>query len=193
MHAPLRAHFTQALPLSDEEFAAVLAQGTFRTFRRRHYLVREGQRVPEVYLVLAGLVKLVHTDPAGKAHVLSFAWEDWWESDFQAYFTSAPATVALQCLEATTAWCLPLAGFRQLCASQPRLTQFFLDKALRGGWATRQRLVSLLALPARARYEQVCREQPGLVRRLSKVQLAAYLGVSRELLSRWARPPKKVR
>jgi CRP-like cAMP-binding protein len=183
----LRAHLEHLVPLTDEEFADVLARVRCRTFRRRQFLIREGERVPEAFLVVTGLLKLVYHDAAGKAHTVSFALEDWWECDFQAYLTQMPATLALQCLEDTAVWCLPLADFQYLCARWPKLAQFFLTKAMRGSLAAQQRVLSLLTTQAKERYEQLLRQYPSLPQRVSKTQLAAYLGVSRETLSRLER------
>jgi CRP-like cAMP-binding protein len=76
------------------------------------------------------------------------------------------------------------------------MARFFLVKFARGGVAAQQRILSLLTLPARERYELLLRQYPTLPQRVSKTLLAAYLGVSRETLSRLAdqeRPPKIVR
>jgi CRP-like cAMP-binding protein len=191
MQQQLREHLERIVSLTDEEFALVLAQFTSRQVRKHEFLIREGERVRELYFVVQGLLKLVHTD--GKAHIVSLAMEDWWEGDFAAYLAQAPATLSLQCLEDTAVWCLPLAGYEYLCQQLPQMARFFLVKFARGGIAAQQRIVSLLALPARERYERLLRQYPTLPQRVSKTLLAAYLGVSRETLSRLAdqeRPPK---
>ncbi len=77
MQQQLREHLERIVSLTDEEFALVLAQFTSRQVRKRAYLIREGERVRELYFVVRGLLKLVHTDAAGKAHVVSLAMEDW--------------------------------------------------------------------------------------------------------------------
>lgn len=81
-------------------------------------------------------------------------------------------------------WCLSRANYQQLCAHQPKLAYFFLSKATRGSSAAQQRILSLLTTQAKERYEQLLRQYPSLPQRVSKTQLAAYLGVSRETLSR---------
>lgn len=47
-----------------------------------------------------------------------------------------------------------------------------------------RRILSLLTSSAQERYEQLIRQHPALLQRVPKTQLAAYLGVSRETLSR---------
>lgn len=180
----LREHLEKIVPLTDEEFALVRAHFTLKRFKKHQYLIQAGESVTYSYFVVSGLLKLVYTDEAGKPHLVSFAMEDWWESDFQAFHTQAPATLSLECLEDTAVFCLSLDGYRQLCAGLPKMEHFFLSKATNGAIAAQQRLLSLLTTNAQARYEQLLQKYPALGRRVSKTLLASYLGVSRETLSR---------
>jgi CRP-like cAMP-binding protein len=148
--------------------------------------MQEGSRVACVYLVVTGLLKLVYTDAAGKQHILSFALEDWWESDFNAFHRQTNATLSLECLEDTTVLRLTLDDYRQLCATQPKMAYFFLHKATFGHLGAQQRIVSLLTSNAQERYDQVVRQFPSLLQRVPKTVLATYLGVSRETLSRFS-------
>jgi len=50
--------------------------------------------------------------------------------------------------------------------------------------ASQQRILSLLSSNAKERYEQLLNQYPSLFQRIPKSQLALYLGVSRETLSR---------
>lgn len=184
MWQQLRTHLEKLVPLTDEEFERALAYFTYKSYKKHHQLIREGDDVREAYFIAKGLLKLVYTDAAAKTHVVSFAPEDWWESDFQAYYTQTPATLSLECLEDTAVWGLSLENYHRLCAELPQLTHFFLTKALRGSMAAQQRILSLLTTQAKERYEQLLRLYPALPQRVSKTLLASYLGVSRETLSR---------
>lgn len=180
----LRAHLEKIVPLTDEEFAVTLAHFTRQRGKKHQFLVRPDEPVKSVYFVVAGLLKLVYTDEAGKPHILSFAMEDWWETDFRAFYTQTPATLSLECLEDTAVFCLALPDYHRLCATLPKLERFFLQKATLGSMAAQQRILSLLTTSARQRYEQLLTQYPTLGQRVSKTLLAAYLGVSRETLSR---------
>ena len=96
MQQQLRDHLGKIVPLTEEEFAWVLAHFTSRRFKKYQFLVQEGELVPYFYFVVSGLLKLVYTDDSGKPHLISFAMEDWWESDFQAYYTQTPANLSLE-------------------------------------------------------------------------------------------------
>lgn len=184
MHEKLREHIEKRVPLTDDEFAVVLAHFTVRKWMKHQSLIQVGEPVRYSYFVVSGLLRLVYTDESGKEHIVSFAMEDWWECDFQAYFTQAPATMSLDCLEDTVVFCLSLENYQTLCANLPKFQHFFLQLAIAGSIAAQQRTLSLLTTQAKERYEQLLQQRPSLIQRVPKTLLASYLGVSRETLSR---------
>ncbi|MBC8154115.1 MAG: Crp/Fnr family transcriptional regulator [Bacteroidetes bacterium] len=184
MQQKLKEHIGKIVPLTEDEFAFVLAHFTQKTFKKHQSLIQEGEPVKHVYFVVSGLLKLVYTEDSGKQHVVSFAMEDWWESDFQAYFTQTPATLSLECLEDTVVFCLSREDYHKLCAGLPKMERFIGQKSILGSIASQQRILSLLTTNAKERYERMIQQYPSLVQRVSKALLASYLGVSRETLSR---------
>ena len=63
------------------------------------------------------------------------------------------------------------------------MESFFLKKSNAGFIGSQQRILSLLTSNAKERYEQLLKLYPALIQRVSKTQLASYLGVSRETMS----------
>ena len=184
MQHALREHIERVVPLTDEEFAFVASHFTARAFSRHQFLVQPGESVRYFYFVVKGLLKLVYTTDAGKQHIISFAMEDWWESDFQAYYTQTLATLSLECVENTEVLCVTLSDYQHLCEGLPKMEHFFLQKALLGSIAAQNRILSFLTTSAAERYRQLIERYPTLPQRLPKTLLASYLGVSRETLSR---------
>jgi CRP-like cAMP-binding protein len=184
MHNILREHIQKIVTLSDDEFAFVLTQFTTKKFRKHQFLIQEGETVKFHYFVVSGLLKLVYTEDTGKQHIVSFAMEDWWESDFYAFYTQTPATMSLECVEDTEVFCLSLNGYKILCDELPKMQRFFLEKATFGFIGSQRRIISWLTSNAQERYEQLLKRYPSLIQRVPKSLLAAYLGVSRETLSR---------
>lgn len=184
MHAKLREHIEQIVPLTDKEFEFVLSNFSFRKIKKHQYLIQQGDPVHYSYFVISGLLKLSHTDANDKEHILHFAMEDWWVSDYKAWFTNAKATMSLDCLEDTSVFCLSLEDNKKLCSGLPKMEHFFLTKSHFGYIAAQQRILSLLTTSAKERYEQLLMQYPSLIQRVNKTLLASYLGVSRETLSR---------
>lgn len=184
MTKQLRDHIERIVPLSDTEFEMISSFFSLKRYKKHQFLIQEGEPVPCNFFVLKGLLKLVYTNDAGKEHIVGFAQEDWWETDFAAYYTESKATMSLECIEDTEVLCLRLIDYKKMCAAVPKLEHFFLEKAYQGFISAQQRIISTMTVGIKERYEQLLKKYPTLVQRVPKSLLAAYLGVSREALSR---------
>jgi CRP-like cAMP-binding protein len=92
--------------------------------------------------------------------------------------------MSLQCLEDTDVCCLSLEDYQKVCAGLQKMERFFLTKSNAGHIGSQQRILSFLTSSAKERYQQLLKRYPSLIHRVPKTQLASYLGVSRETLSR---------
>lgn len=183
----LRRHIEQVVRLSDEEYAFVREHFRIKSCKKGGFLIETNEPVPYVYLVISGLIMLVYHDKTGREHILSFAMEDWWESDYPAWFSRQPAAFSLKCIEDTQVYCLTLDSYHTICAELQKMEHFFLHKANRGHMASQERILTFLTASPHERYEHVLRKYPALMQRVPKALLAAYLGVARETLSRLRR------
>jgi CRP-like cAMP-binding protein len=184
MSPKLREHIEKITPLTDTEFDYILSHFTPRSFKKHQFVIQKGDPVKNDYFVIAGLLKAYHTDQDGKDHIIQFAMEDWWISDYQAYFNETPATLHIDCLENVEVLCLSLTNREKLCADLHKMEHFFRRKSNSGYVALQRRILSLLDSNAKERYEQLLQQYPTLFQRVPKTLIAAYLGVSRETLSR---------
>ncbi|WP_428229493.1 Crp/Fnr family transcriptional regulator [Flavobacterium sp.] len=184
MQATLRKHIEKIVPLTDDEFAFVCAHFTTKNFKKHQFLIQEGDAVKYSYFVISGLLKLVHTDTKAKEHVVSFAMEDWWESDYYAFFTQTKATMSLECLEDTEVLCFSLEDYKKICDGLQKMQRFFLEKSNFGFLGSQRRIISWQTSNSKERYEQFLKQYPTLTQRVSKSLIASYLGISRETLSR---------
>lgn len=184
MSQALRQHIEKITPLSDAEFDYILSHFTTKKLKKRQFLLQVDEPVRNDYFVLSGLLKLYHIDNEGKEHILQFAMEDWWITDYQAYFNSTDATLIIDCIEDVELLSLSLHNRNKLCAELHKIEHFFRIKSNGGYLAMQRRVLSLLNNNAKERYEQLRAQYPVLLQRVPKSVIAAYLGVSRETLSR---------
>lgn len=185
MSLELRKHIEKLTPLSDEEFEYILSHFVPKKLKKHQFLVQEGNAVKQDFFVVKGLLKASFTNDEGKEHILQFAMEDWWISDYQAYFKETNASLNINCLEDVEVLCLSLSNREKLCADLHKIEHFFRRKSNFGYIALQQRILSLMNNNAKQRYEELLNQNPALFQRVPKTLIASYLGVSRETLSRF--------
>ncbi|MDA3615084.1 Crp/Fnr family transcriptional regulator [Polluticaenibacter yanchengensis] len=184
MSKTLREQFEKLIDVTDDEFDYILSHFTYRKFKKHQFILQEDQLVLYDYFLLSGCVKSYYTDKAGKMHILLFAIRDWWITDYEAYYYQRKANVNIDCLEDTEVLCLSNENREKLCKEFHQVEHFFRKKTNRRNVALQNRILSLLSSTAKERYEKFILEYPSLVQKLPKHTLAAYLGVTRETLSR---------
>ena len=185
MSTHFQQHLQAILPqLTEADFAHI--QRFFKPIqRRRHqYLVQEGEAVRYDYWVISGAVKSYYLDEKGREHILQFAFENWWVTDYDAYFNQQAATLHIDCLEDCQLLAITLEQREQLCREVPMMEHFWRLKIQKGFISLQRRILTLLRLPAEERYRQLLHTFPDLPQRVPKKLIAAYLGLSRETLSR---------
>ncbi len=186
MQKEFKTHLTEIISdLSDKEFEYIMS--FFETVKRRkhQFIVQEGDLVHKEYWVVKGCLKAYFLDKDGKEHIVQFATENWWITDYNAFFKKEKATIFIDCLEDCELLSITLAKKEQLCSELHKMEHFWRVKLNFGYVALQKRILSLLRLSANDRYEQLIGLYPSLVQRVPKKLIASFLGVSRETLSRF--------
>jgi len=180
----LRKNIEEIIAVSDEEIGVINSFFSLKRVRRYQYLVHEGDDVKHEYMVLSGIFRVYYLDGDGKEHIVKFAQENCWMSDYKAFFKHDAASMFIECIEAGEVLCLTLYGREQLAAGLCKMEHFFKVRLTNEYVALEERVKLLLSNTARERYEEFLRSHPGLMQRIPKKIIAAYLGVCRETLSR---------
>jgi CRP-like cAMP-binding protein len=187
----LRQQIEKIVRLTDEEFEFVESHFVSKKFKKHQFVVQYGQRVEFDYFVLKGCLKSYHTDDLGKEHIIQFGLPDWWITDYEAYYFHTNATVNIDCVEDSELLCLSNTDREKLCAQLHKIEHFFRKKTNRRNVALQQRIVSLMSVSAKERYEKLLEQYPQLFQKVPKRLIAQYLGVTRETLSRFGSEEKK--
>jgi len=186
MSLQLRKHIEEIVPLTDAEFDYVLSHFEPKKFRKHQFIVQAGNEVVQEYFVLKGLLKSTYPNEDGKDHIVQFSMENWWVTDYQAFFNQQKATLNIDCVEDVSLLMLTFFNKNKLCTEMHKMEHFFRIKTNGGYVALQQRILSFLQYDAKARYQQLIAKYPQLYQRVPKTLMASYLGVSRETLSRFS-------
>ena len=107
-----------------------------------------------------------------------------WITDQNAFYNRSTASFKVVALEPTELLSLSFYERENICRQVPTIHEYFRKKANESFVKQQRRLITYLTADAKGRYELLQDEYPGIYQRVSKKLMAAYLGVSRETLSR---------
>ena len=180
----LLEHITQHIQLTQEETAYFTALLTYKKVKRKQFLLQEGDVNRYACFVTDGCLRSYSIDKNGFEHVLQFAPPGWWIGDMKSFIAQEPATLYIDAIDDSTVLLLLKSDLDKLYQQVPKFEHFFRvldEKSL----ATYQhRLINNLSLSARERYENFCQLYPSLIQCLPQKQIAAYIGVTPEFLSK---------
>lgn len=179
-----RRHLEKYIALSEKEFDEILTYFTFQKAKKKELLIKAGDNVHETYWVIDGLTVSRLTDAEGREHIVQFGIENCWITDQDAFYNQGKATFDVICLEPSELLCLTFENRERLCAEHHPMEHFFRKKANDSFVKQQKRLLTYLTSNTKERLDLLAEEYPGILQRLSHKTLAAYLGVSRETLSR---------
>lgn len=180
----LKAHLAKTITLTADEFDYFFSHFKPQSFKKGQVIIKEGDTVDSEYFVLDGCLKTFFVNDEQKMFILQFAMQTWWASDYNALYTESKATVQLDCITDAEVLCLSAEDRERLCLEIYPLGYFFRWRANKGYVASQKRLLSFMNNDARYRYEELIHMYPQLYNLVPKQLIAAYLGVSRETLSR---------
>lgn len=180
----LKGHLANTVTLTDNEFNYFFSHFKPASFKKGQTIISEGDRVNHEYFVLNGCLKTFYINEDQKMHILQFAMPTWWASDYGALYGGEKATVNLDCITDSDVLCLSGEDREKLCKEIYPLAYFFRWRSNKGYVAQQKRLLSFMNNDTKRRYEDLMKMYPQLYNMVPKQLIAAYLGVSRETLSR---------
>ena len=170
------------LSKEEEDFFTSLLQHS--KLKRKEFLLHEGDICRHIIFVICGCLKVYSIDKKGFEHVVNFALSDWWTGDLASLITQKPATNNIVAIEDSEVFLLPRSNHEILYQQVPKFERFFRILTENSLVAYRQRTIDSISLTAEEQYKNFCKKYPTLLNRLPQKEIAAYLGVTPEFLSK---------
>ncbi len=180
----LHAHILKRVDLSDEDFARATTFFIPKKIRKHQFLLHEGDVCKYLAYVTKGCLRQYSIDAQGEEHVVQFAIEDWWISDMYSALTGEPATYNIDALEDSEVLMLDRSQNDRLLSEIPRLERFFRLLLESSFLAKERRIAGSLSLSAEEQYLRMVKTYPTIVQRVPLSQIASYLGITPQSLSR---------
>lgn len=176
-------HLRNYYRLSPEAESAVTESFTRVTLAKNEYLLSEGRICRHLYFLETGALRGYYSlDDKEITHW--FAFENDFVTSFHSFTTAQPSVENIQLIEGSVLWSI----------SKDTLTALFnrfheIEKLVRIAYEKyyirlEERFVNAQFKTATERYEQLLQQTPHILERVPLGQVASYLGISQETLSR---------
>jgi CRP/FNR family transcriptional regulator, dissimilatory nitrate respiration regulator len=148
------------------------------------YLLHQGVHDMEQYFVLDGILKRVVSNEKAKEMILRFADERDMETSYAAWRLGTPTPYSIVAVTKARVAKLPLQQWVAFMEKHPSIKTSFEYYVMRLMSEIMAHTITLHLLDAPGRVNRFMRKHPELFERLSKKELASYLNLSAETLSR---------
>jgi len=180
----LLSYFDRLIPLNEEEKKLVIEKFHPRLFRKRQYVLQEGDVCTQIYFVVRGCLRMYKIDNKGNTHILQFAPENYWINDLGSFHGVKPSSLNIDALEDTVVLQISRDNLISIYLQAPKFDRIFRVLIENSFIRLQERLLQNISSTAEERYNSFLEVYPHLVNRLSQVQIAAFLGITPEFLSR---------
>ena len=147
-------------------------------------LLDQGVHEMEQYFVLDGILKRVVANADGREMILRFAEERDIETSYAAWRLNTPTPYSIVCLTKARVAKLPMPTWVAFMDRHPKFKATFEHEVMRLMSEIMAHTITLHLLDAPGRVRRFIRKHPELTERIPKKELATYLNLSAETLSR---------
>ena len=148
------------------------------------FLLHQGVTDMEQYFVLDGILKRVVSNDQAKEMILRFSDERDMETSYAAWRLGSPTPYSIVSVTKARVAKLPLPQWVAFMDRHPSIKASFEYSVMRLMSEIMAHTITLHLLDAPGRVNRFMRKQPDLFERLPKKELASYLNLSAETLSR---------
>ncbi|MFL5746027.1 MAG: Crp/Fnr family transcriptional regulator [Niastella sp.] len=181
--ADLNQYFMEFSPLEEEVLAILLQSTITRTFDKGDYLLQAGNTCKYLYFINEGLAKSFFSRE-DKEFIMRFFSEGRVFSIFDSFLNRQPSRYALVALEQTTVTLIHVDTMEDLCKRYHSMETFFRKLVSVATTRMMRRISEMLEDNATERYNQFIAENNQILQRISLGDLAKYLGITQQSLSR---------
>jgi CRP-like cAMP-binding protein len=170
--------------LAPKAFDELEGQLAIVDYKKGDVLLSQGAHEMEQYFVIDGILKRVVASSEGKEMILRFASEDDMDTSYAAWKLRTPAPYSIRCVTKAQVAKLPLPQWAAFLDARPELKEDFEYEIMFLMSEVMAHTITLHLLDAPGRVHRFVRKHADLYDRVPKKELASYLNLSAETLSR---------
>ena len=181
---PLLDYFQKVIRLSNDEKQLVTELFKPRLYRKKQYVLHEGDVCNQFNFIVRGCLRMYKVDDKGNTHILQFAAENWWLSNIGSFHERKPSELNIDALEDTMVLQISHENLLLLYTNAPKFDRIFRVLIENSFVSLQKRLLQNISSTAEERYNSFLDSYSHLTNRLPQTQIASFLGITPEFLSR---------
>jgi CRP-like cAMP-binding protein len=181
---PLLEYFNGLIPLNGKEKQLVVESFQPRLYRRRQYVLQEGDVCYKFNFVVRGCLRMYKIDDNGNVHILQFSAENTWLTDLGSFYGHKISKLNIDALEDTMVLQITYDNLITLYKQASKFDRIFRILMENSFILLQDRLLQNISSTAEERYLFFMQMYSHLSNRLPQTQIAAFLGITPEFLSR---------
>lgn len=181
---PLLNYFNKMIPLNAEETQLVTEFFKSRLYRKKQYVLQENDVCNQFNFVVRGCLRMYKIDEKGNTHIIQFASENWWMVDIGSFHQKKSSDLSIDALEDTMVLHISYENLIKLYTSAPKFDRIFRVLIENSFVTLQNRLLQNISSTAEDRYLSFMETYSHLSNRLPQTQIASFLGITPEFLSK---------
>lgn len=184
MHSLILKNTSRFIKLTSEEETFFISLLHEKKLKKKEFLVQEGNLCHHTYFVNKGALRTYFVDSKGFEHNMQFAIEDWWAGDMHSVLKEKPSRFYIVAMEDTELLSLEKQDQEKLFQRVPKFERFFRHLLQNAFVAFQDRILAGMSETAEERYLNFRKKYPAMDGRFPQNQIASFLGITPESLSR---------
>ncbi len=180
----LKKYFKKITPITESDLNTICDLFKPKKIAKGDLILRQGTVCKFEGFVLEGCFRVFSIDKSGNEKNLYIAVKDWWLMDIDSFMNGIPSQLNIEALEDSLILEISKSDKDFLFEKLTVMEKIFRIMSQKSIVAWQRRLIRNHCLTAKERYQHLIDTYPTIVDKLNNRQIAKYLGISHEFLSK---------
>ncbi len=180
----LKRYFNKITELSEHDLDNICSKFELEVIKKGKFVLTQGEVCKFEGFVTKGCFRIFSIDKNGNERNLYIAVENWWLMDIDSFTNGCPSELNIEALEDSEVLFISKSDKDTLYRDVSSTEKLFRIMSQKAVVAWQKRLIRNHCLTAKERYWFLLETYPDIVARLNDRQIAKYLGISHEFLSK---------
>src|SRR5665648_7142 len=176
-------HIRKYVELDDASVAHLNQYITPLKFKKKEFLLEEGQICSSIYFVEKGCLRMYFIDNKLNEQITQFALDSWWMADQFSFIDNKPSSYFIQTVEKSEVLAISTSSFEAILQELPQMERYFRIVMQRALAASQLRIKYMYEMSKEEFYQLFCDSFPEFVQRVPQYMIASYLGLTPQYVS----------